>query len=96
LSPMEPAEKEPAEIVTFRCPPEDLEWLTGFVKGKTKLSKVTAWAVGLGREYYEALKGVSERIEAIATLEGMGRGKVVADLLAEALQARDREKRGKK
>lgn len=82
-------------VVTFRAPYALKAWLDQHVAGKVRLANVAVWAVTLGREYYEALKGREDKIEELAARRAVSRGQMVADLLDLGLDAIER-KPGKK
>lgn len=91
-----PQKKEPAEIVTFRCPVPELRWLRSYESEKVKLSSVAAWAVKMGREYVEATGDLDQRITQLADEEGLARGAFVANVLAAGLAVLERERKSKK
>jgi hypothetical protein len=89
----EPTEHEALKTVTLRLPPSDIEWVDSHVKGKLSISRVVSWAIGLAREYKDALGSFKDQIDAIGKAEGMTTGAVVRHVFELGLAAYKKGKR---
>lgn len=94
--PLEPGSSDPAEVVTFRCPAVQADWLRRFVKKGVKLSQAAAWAMGLAHEYWDLLRPISDDVTAAAKADGITRPMLVGRLLELGWAAYERERKSKR
>jgi len=91
--PLGPHREAPREVVTFRIPRPDAEWIRSHLSRGLDMSKVLLWAIRLGREYFEALGPFEKEVEELAAREGLPRGQLVSDLLELGMAAYEKSTR---
>jgi hypothetical protein len=89
-----PREKKYKAVVSFRAPREEEEWLEGHVVASgQRLAQVALWAVRLGHEYFRVLEVLHDKVDVLASNEGVSRETMVAKLLQLGLASYERKKK---
>lgn len=64
--PRGPVGRSSRDVLSFRCPPELYEWVKRLARGGVKKTDAAIWAIGVARDYTEALAEYEPRIRELA------------------------------
>lgn len=96
--PVGPVGRQVKEVVTFRAPPELLEWLKTHVDEDTgvRLTDAVLWALGVARDYTQAVEEHEVRLKRLAQENDLTDLGVLKRVIERGLPALEKELKGGK